>query len=393
MDTTKVYSDLLAAYIDPTVRIIQLKGGTRSSKTWSALQLLNVIAAKSKRKRLISVVSETMPHLKKGAIRDFKNMLELDEVYNEDNWHDTDKMYSYEKGKIEFFSAADASRVHGPARDVLYINEAINIRYEVYRQLAVRTGEKIIIDYNHLHSFWADTKLAHRKDMRIINSTYLDNDLLPASQVAEIESNKDIDPEWWNVYGLGLMGSAEGLCIKPGTWSQVPAMPRIFKKEYIGIDFGWSKPSGIYHVGLAEQDKVFIDEIAYRRGMDNPAIAKAIIDAGLAHLEVICDAAEPKSIRELQKLGIRAVKSDNKDIKLGLQIMNRYQKCYTENSLGIIEESRQYKYKKDPATDEYTDEPIDEHNHAIDAVRYVFLNRLSNIAPSFSVTTGRAGKR
>lgn len=392
METTKVFSDLLAAYVDPTIRIIALKGGTRSSKTWSVLQLLNTIAAKTKRPRLISVVSETLPHLKRGAIRDFKKMLNDDEIYNPDLWHDTDKTYSYKRGQIEFFSAGDAGKVHGPSRDILYVNECINIAYEIYRQLAVRTVEKTILDYNPAYEFWVDTKLAHRADVRIISSTYKDNDLLKPSQIAEIESNMLIDPEWWKVYGLGLTGSVEGLCVKPGTWRQIPEMPRGLKKEFLGIDFGWSKPTAIYHVGQGEQDGVYIDEIKYTPGMDNPAIAQAIKDAGLAHLEVICDAAEPKSIAELKKLGIKATKSDNKDIKLGLQIMNRYQKFYTERSLGIIEESRRYKYKKNPITDEYTDEPIDEHNHAIDAVRYVFLNRLSNIAPSFAVTTGRAKK-
>ena len=205
---------MLAAYVDPAVRVIALKGSTRSSKSWSTMQLLDVIAAKSKTPRLISVVSESMPHLKRGVIRDYKNMKEADGNYNPKAWHDTDKLYSYRNGKLEFFSADQPGKVHGPSRQVLYINEAINVGWEVYRQLAVRTTEKIILDYNPAFEFWVDTKLAPRADVRIIHSTYKDNDMLTASQISEIESNREIDPEWWKVYGLGETGSKAGLVMK-----------------------------------------------------------------------------------------------------------------------------------------------------------------------------------
>lgn len=388
MQTTKVFSDLLKAYLNPQKRVILLRGGTRSGKTWAVLQLLNYIAARSKRKRTISVISESMPHLKKGAIKDFQDMLEADSVYDGNRWHDTDKYYRYAHGTImEFFSAQDKGKVTGPARDILYINEAINIAFEIYRQAAVRTREKIIIDYNPAFDFWADERLIPRTDVEIIDSTYLDNDTLTASQIAEIESNREIDPDWWNVYGLGLKGSREGLVVK--NWDICETMPAVFKKEFGAIDFGWSAPSALSHLRLSEGD-VFIDQVAYTPGMDNPAIAAAIKSAGLTHIEWICDAAEPKSIAELKSMGIKAVPSDSKDIKLGIQIMNRYQKHITARSLNIIAEARQYRYAKDEGTGKYGDIPVDAHNHAWDGIRYVFLNRLSAILPpSFSISVKR----
>ena len=391
MDTTKVFSDLLAAYVDPSVRVIALKGGTRSGKTWAVLQLLNTIAARSKKPRLISTVSETLPHLKRGAIRDFKNMLEADSAYNVNAWHDTDKIYSYNKGKLEFFSAADSGKVHGPARDVLYINEAINVPWEVYRQLAVRTTEKIILDYNPAYEFWVDSKLLPRPDVRLLHSTYLDNDMLTAAQIAEIESNMIIDPDWWKVYGLGETGSAQGLVIK--NWDIVDALPprSEWKKAFIGVDFGWSAPTSIMLVVLS-RGEVWIDEIAYETNLDNPDIASKIIKAGYQGLEAICDKAEPKSIKELKSAGINAVPSDNKDIALGIRVMNRYKKHYTARSLGSIDENRKYRYAQD-AEGNYSGEPIDKYNHAKDAERYVFLNRLSNISSGFDVTVGTAGRR
>lgn len=389
MDTTAVFSKLLKAYLDPTISIIAQKGGSRSGKTWSTLQLLNIIAAKTKQPTLISVVSETLPHLKRGAIRDFKNMLLKDDVYSTAAWHDTDKTYSYNNGKIEFFSADQASKVMGPARDILFINECINVDFEVYRHLAIRTTGKIILDYNPEFEFWVDSKLAPRDDVRIIHSTYLDNDKLSARQIAELESNREIDPEFWTVYGLGETGSKEGLCIKK--WDIVADMiPRsAWKEAYIGVDFGWTAPSAVMLVVLGEGGEVWIDQLGYGPNIDNPMIAEIIKGEGLQHLKVICDAAEPKSIKDLKGLGINAVGSKDKEITLGITIMNRYMKHYTARSVDSIDENRKYRYAKDK-NGNYETKPIKKNGHAKDAERYVFLNEFSNISKGFDITVGSA---
>lgn len=393
MDTTKVFSDLLRAYIDPKVRVIALKGGTRSGKTFAVMQLLDFIARKSKGPRLISVVSETMPHLKRGAIRDFKNILETEGAYNVSAWHDTDKIYTYGRAQLEFFSADSPEKVHGPARQVLYINECINVEWEVYRQLAVRTTEKIILDYNPAHEFWVDTKLAQRSDVRILHSTYKDNDMLTAAQIAEIESNMEIDPDWWKVYGEGQTGSKQGLIIK--NYDIVQRMPprSEWKKAFIGIDFGWTAPTAIELIVLKEGE-VWEDELAFTANLDNPQIAQIIKDAGLSDLEVIADPAEPKSIKELQNAGLWvADQGISKDIDLGIAVMNRFKKHVTARSLGAIAEYRAYRYATDKKTGEYTNTPIDKHNHSVDAKRYVYLNRLSNIATGWDITVSTVGRK
>ena len=391
METTNVYSQLLNAYVDPAVRVIALKGGTRSGKTWSVLQLLDVIGRRSKKPRLASVVSETLPHLKRGAIRDYKNMLETEGVYLPNQWHDTDKIYSYPKMGLEFFSAADPSKVLGPARDILFINECINVPWEVYRQLAVRTTEKIILDYNPAYEFWVDSKLAMRDDVRIITSTYLDNDMLSAAQIAEIESNRELDPEWWKVYGLGQTGSVEGLVWK--NWDIVGAMPQRFKSEWIGVDWGWTNPTAVVHIGLGDRGEVWIDQLAYARNFDNPDVIKAIKDAGLGHLEVIADPADQRSIKELRNAGLNAPDHGiYKDVALGIRVVNRYKKHYTERSVDLIDEARKYRYQQDKNGD-YIAEVVKKNDHGKDAERYVFLNRLSNISSGFDVRVSKAGKK
>lgn len=392
METTNVFSRNLRAFKTPGVRTLVNKGGTRSSKTWSILQLLYIIAVKSKKPRTISVVSETMPHLKRGCIRDFKDMLNADGLWDDDNWNATDFVYKVGACIIEFFSADMPSKVTGPARDILFINECINLPYNVYRELSARTREWVWLDYNPLYDFWVDSKVLPRPDTILIHSTYKDNDMLAPAQIAEIEYQGSIDENYKRVMLLGETGVYEGAIVK--SWDIVPDLPSrdTWKKHWIGVDFGWSAPTAVMHVILGERGEVWIDELAYGTNMDNPDIAAVIRDAGFSNVETICDKAEPKSIKELKAAGINAVPSDNKDIDLGIRVMNRYIKHYTARSLNSIDENRKYRYEQD-ADGNYTGKPIDKFNHAKDAERYVFLNRLSNISSGFDITVGAATRR
>lgn len=389
METTRVFSKIVKAYKDPAVRTIVNKGGTRSSKTWSILQLLYRIALKSTKPRTISVVSETMPHLKRGCIRDFEDILKNDGLWVESDWNATDKIYKVGNSIIEFFSADTPGKVMGLARDILYINECINVPFEVYRQLAGRTAEKVILDYNPLYEFWVDSKVLPNPASVLIHSTYRDNDMLSSSQVAEIEYQGSIDEMYKRIMLDGETGSYEGLIIK--NWDIVADLPprNTWKKAFIGVDWGWSVPSAIELVVLGEGGEVWIDELGYAPNLDNPDIAKIIIDAGYRHVEIIADPAEPKSKQELRNHGLIVPDGIVKDIDLGIRVVNRYKKHYTARSLGTIDENRKYRYKQDPDGN-YTGLPIDKFNHAKDAERYVFLNRLSNLTSGFDVTVGSA---
>lgn len=388
METTNVFTKNLAAYVRPGVRTIVNKGGTRSSKTWSILQLLYLIAVKSKKPRTISVVSESLPHLKRGCIRDFENMLKAEGLWDENVWNATDKIYRVNRCEIEFFGADTPGKVAGPARDILFINECINVPFDVYRQLATRTREKIILDYNPLYDFWVGDKVLPADSSVLIHSTYKDNDMLTPDQVAEIEYQGRIDENYYRVYILGETGSYEGLIIQ--NWDIVGGMVRDFKKEYIGLDFGYGAPTAAEHIRLSGGE-VWIDEIIYEKNLTNPDIARRIKDAGLGHVTVVADSAEPKSIRELQNAGLTVVPADKGDdsVRLGTQIMNRYKKHYTARSLGSIDENRKYRYMQD-SSGEYTGKPIDKFNHAKDAERYVFLKYLGDVKTDFDFSVIRA---
>lgn len=388
METTNVFKKNLASFIRPDIRTIVNKGGARSSKTWSILQLLYLIALKSKKPRTISVVSESLPHLKRGCIRDFESMLKPEGIWSANDWNATDKIYRVNRSEIEFIGADMPDKLIGPARDILFINECINVPFDLYRQASTRTREKVILDYNPLYEFWVDDKVLPSDSSVLLHSTYKDNNMLSAAQIAEIEYQGSIDENYRRVYILGETGSYEGLVIK--NWDIVGDMVKDFKKEYIGLDFGYGAPTAAEHIRLSGGE-TWIDEIIYETNLTNPDIAKRIKDAGLGHVTVVADSAEPKSIRELQNAGLTVVAADKGDdsVRLGIQIMNRYKKHYTARSLGSVDENRKYRYMQD-SNGNYTGKPIDKFNHAKDAERYVFLKYLGDIIAEFDFSVIRA---
>lgn len=375
MKVTSVFNRNLEAY-NLSKRVIVNKGSTRSSKTWSVLQLLFLIAEASPTPRLISIVSESMPHLKKGCIRDFETMLRSENKWDHRSWNATDKVYRINNSIIEFFSADQPGKVHGPARDILFMNECINIPYETYRQLSIRTRETVFLDFNPSYEFWVDDKILPRPESLLIHSTYQDNNFLTPSQIQEIESNKT-DSEWWLVYGLGQTGSKTGLIMQ--NWEIVQQLPQTYKQRWLGIDFGFTNdPTAIIDVRLSE-GKLWIRELLYAKNMDNLMICQHLDQLQIPrHLPIVADSAEPKSISEIRNMHWMAepAKKGKDSILAGLSILNRYPKCITQDSINLISEFRNYRWQTDPSGTPMN-VPCDKYNHAIDAIRYVALNKLS----------------
>ena len=370
MEVTGVFWKLCDAW-SKHPRYIDSEGGTRSSKTYSALQLFIAKAKSDTRPTINSVVSETMPHLKRGAIRDFKQIMA--EGWDADRWSKTDKIYTFPNGAIiEFFSADSPGKVHGPARDRLFLNEAQNIPYEVARQLFVRTRGLILFDYHPTHAFWAHERIKGRENCISIHSTYKDNQYLTAEQVAEIESNKG-DANWWRVYGEGKVGQLEGIIYD---FEQIDTMPDKSDGmvETYGLDFGFTNdPTACVHCLIDTRKKeIFIDQLIYRKGLLNSNIASLLEAEGVPKrsVTIFADAAEPKSIAELAQYGFN-VKPCYKATKKNEQIsfVRQYKMHITKRSIDTIREARNYVWAKDK-DGEPLNEPIAINDHAMDALRY-----------------------
>lgn len=325
-------------------RIRGVSGGTSASKTISILMWL-IDYAQSTENEVISVVSESFPHLKRGAMRDFLNIMQEHNYFKDDNWNKTDYIYTFEKGsKIEFFSADQPGKVRGPRRDILFINEANNIPYETFTQLEVRTKKIIWLDWNPISEYWWYTDLVPTQDVDFITLTYKDNEALDQNIVKAIESRMG-NKNWWQVYGLGLLGEVEGR-IYTG-WIIIDEIPHEARLERRGLDFGYTNDeTAIVDVYYYNGGYIW-DEITYQKGLSNRNIADII--KNLPQTLVIADSAEPKSIDELKSYGISILGAQKGpgSVTQGIQYVQDQRISLTKRSINAIKEYRNYLWLTD----------------------------------------------
>ena len=370
MRTTKVFKAILEAWVQGKRRI-KLEGGTWSSKTYSALQALQVIAEKAEIPLDISIVSESLPHLKQGCIRDFFNILGEDKE-NNPLYNKTDHIYNRPgwNGKFVFFGADDLSRVTGPRRHILFINEANNIPWETARGLDIRTELFTILDWNPVGEFWAHEQWTEEDVNDYDHSTYLDAiDVIPETKVIDIESYRDKDPNWWNIYGLGLIGKIEGL-VYPH-FEQVDGLP--MGEVFYGLDYGFSADPTVLVKNVIVGDKLYSQEIFYdKTALTNDQIARKLSLAGVKKEPIYPDPNEPKSAEEIRAFGfnvVEAVKGKG-SVEFGIQKVNQYYQYWTKDSVNCIKEQRNFRYIKDKITGVLTDRTSHIWSHGMDARRY-----------------------
>lgn len=407
MRLTKVGRKTIAAWKQHP-RYISSCGGTRSGKTYSILQtfILAIVEEVNlgKPATVNSVVSESMPHLQRGAIRDFKSIMETEGLWEESRWNETQHTYTWQNGSIlEYFSVDNAGKVHGSARDRLMVNESQNIPYEIARQLFVRTRRLIVCDYNPTHSFWLNEIIEARQNCITIHSTYLDNEFLTPEQVAEIEDNKS-DANWWKVYGKGEVGTLDGLIYEFTLCDSLPEKTEMdHLVEIQGLDFGFTNdPTARVQVVADPRKKIaWVRQRCYRTHMQNKHIIEDLQEDGVSNrIEIYADCAEPKSIADIQDAGFNVVPCDkdapvkSDKLKFQLQWMQGWQWHVTKDSIDLIRELRNYVWAKDKDGNPLN-EPIGKFNHCLDAMRYAVWTRFGQKAGygqySFSFSKTRYG--
>ena len=351
-------------------RIRGIAGGTSAGKTISSLQYLIDDAQTDTTPTLTSVVSESFPHLKRGAMRDFLNIMQDHGYFKDERWNKTDSTYTFETGsKIEFFSADQPSKVRGPRRDRLFMNEGNNIPYEAWDQLLVRTKEYAIVDWNPTNEFWWYSEvIPNRKDFDFITLTYKDNEALDPNIVADIESHRN-NKQWWLVYGMGQLGEVEGKIFT--NWRIIDEIPHEARLERYGLDFGYSNdPTAIVAIYYYNGGYI-LDEITYQKGLSNKQISDILNNQPKAL--VMADSAEPKSIDEIMLYGVNVLGTTKGQgsVNQGIQYVQDQQISITKRSVNGIKEYRNYMWDTDKEG-HIINTPIDMWNHFIDATRYGF---------------------
>jgi phage terminase large subunit len=374
------------AELQKPVRCIQ--GGTSAGKTYSILHYLILYALK--RNLLISIVAESIPVLKRGAYKDFQDIIIKMGLYDEKYHNKTDRTYNLNNSTFEFFSADDSTKLRGSRRDILFINEANNISFEAYQELNVRTKKFTFLDYNPTAPFFAHTELIGQDDVDFLIVTYKDNEFLDKKIVTEIESweqkaiNSDYWANRWKVMGLGQLGIQSGAIITD--WKEIDSVPLNAELLGSGLDFGFTNdPTALVSV-YRYNGEIIVDEIIYQKGLLNSQLASLIKSNDAKNAIIYADSAEPKSIAELKYYGLSvlpAVKGKD-SINYGLQLIQEQPLRITSRSHNLIKELQNYTWLKDKEGNSSAI-PIDTYNHIIDALRYFFLMKFSKKSTHFNL--------
>lgn len=368
MITTSVFRKNIKAYNLGSSLIIN-QGGTRSSKTYSILQLLVLIAQRSKESLIISVVSRALPHLRLGAMRDMDNILISLGIVPDSIKNKTDCYYKIGRSIIEFFGTDQIDKVHGPSRDILFINECNYIKYDIYDQLAIRTKRVVFLDYNPSRSFWFHDEIQGKQKYEFIKSTYLDNEHLTTQQIERIEAKKQ-NFYWWQVYGLGELGRLEGAIFSNWKYGKFDdTLPHSY-----GLDFGVKDPDALVKIAIDKANHLlYWKQEIYQNSLSTPELGKIIKSRNVGNSLIVADNAGLRTIVDLRKEGLNIVPVVKPRIVDRIKAIWEYQIIVDPESFDLERELNNYVW-----LDKKGEIPIDEDNHLIDAASYGTIYYLPN---------------
>lgn len=371
-DVSEVFWANKAAYDSGLYRVIANEGSTRSSKTYSVCQLLAAIAGTEKKE--ITVCSPSLPHLKRGARKDFLDIIKINGIYKDDHFNKTDNVYRYPNtgSYVEFFGADEVAKLRGPGRDILFINEANLLTREAYIQMALRTKQVIFLDYNPSDEFNWVYQVADAKGNKRIHSTYKHNlPNLTKQQIDEIEALKDADENLWKVFGLGLRGTSSETIYTH--WKEIAEFPQC-DDICFGLDFGFNHPTALVKVGFID-NKCYVDEQIYESKLTNDDLAYLIKTLGITRsTEIFAETARPEAIEEIRRTGLN-IKPADKSVIDGINMVKSMPLFITRRSTNIIKEIKSYKWKTDK-DGKVLDEPVKFNDDAMDAIRYAIYTRM-----------------
>lgn len=381
MAITTALKKIEATLFEPTaIKVIQ--GGMSSGKTFGILTLL-ISYAQTYKDSVITVIGLSYGHLKDGAVRDFRRILEEVNLWEPEKFNRSELTYYFDNGSIIEFRSVDKMGAHGPRRDVLFVNEANGISYEVFDQLSSRTRDFSIVDYNPSAKFWAHELVEKRpEDTSFLVLTYKDNEALGTREIANIEAHKPKEGEepsnWWVVYGLGQIGSLDGNVYSG--WEEMDAEKIDANSKLIryGLDFGFSNDeTALVAVYEMQDGKTGIIEKLYRKGLLNSQYAPLFRELGVdENVLIVADSARPEAIAEIKAGGFRIIGAEKSrgSVIRGIDRVSERQIVYSGDNLK--REYLSYAWRK-KRTGEILDEPQDGNDHLMDALRYAIddLNR------------------
>ena len=376
VDVNVVFEHLL----DSKSKIVVEQGGTRSGKTFNILLYIIFHYCQTNIGKTITICRKTFPAVRSSVMRDFIEILKQHNKYDEANHNKSNSEYTLNNNLVEFISVDQPQKIRGRKREFLFINEANELDYEDWQQLIFRTTEKVVLDYNPSDEYhWIYDKVLNREDVEFYKTTYLDNPFLNENIIDEIERLKETDEQYWQIYGLGEKGISKATIFN---YIEVPHIPHDAELVSYGADAGYTNdPSTLVSV-YKKDHNIYIKEHLYRTMMTTRDISDVLKQEVTNRSPIYFDAAEPRLIDELRRMGhnIQPSLKGKDSINAGIDLLKRFKIHITTDSTNAIQEFRNYKWLED-RSGKLTNKPIPKNDHIIDAVRYATYSIMSR--PNF----------
>jgi len=371
---------LVLHFLRSDKRVLVLQGGTRSGKSYAIAQGLCIEFVTQLAQRgsnetwMLSVFRKRMPSLKGSAMRDFFEILNTHNWYDQAYHNKTESEYKVGPIGIEFLGLDDPQKVRGRKRDLAWMNEANEFTFEDFMQIVLRTSGKVILDYNPSDEYhWIYDKVLIRDDIMFDISTYRDNTFLSEDIIKEIEWLREVDDNAWRIYGMGERGSS-GAAIYP-RFETCEKLPGVFPPVY-GLDFGYNNPSSLVAVEIGTNEdnepSIWIDLLMYERKLTTADVIKRLGDLlEDPYYPTYADSSSPERIDEIRSHKFNIIPADkrNHSVKDGIDFVKRHKIYITEDSEELIREMRGYKWQQDK-DERILDVPVKFRDHALDALRY-----------------------
>lgn len=353
-----------------------IQGGMSSGKTFGILTLL-ISYAQTYNNSIITVIGKSYGHLKDGAARDFKKILQEVNIWDDERWNKSEMNYAFSNGSVIEFRSIDKMGAHGPRRDVLFVNEANAISYDVFDQLASRTRDFVIVDYNPSAKFWAHEELVEKRadDTSFLILTYKDNEALGNREVENIESHRPKAGEepsnWWTVYGLGQIGSLEGNVYSGWVEMDADDIIRDGKLIRYGLDFGFGHPTAMAAIYENEDGSLGVVEKIYKQNILSSDYPKLLKDFNIdPNVLIVADSARPEIIADIRNAGYRIIPA-NKDAGSVMRGIDRVKERQIHfNGENLKKEYLSYAWRKKRSTGETIYEPEKSDDDLMDSLRY-----------------------
>lgn len=367
-----------------TARLRVHQGGTRSGKTYAICQYLIWLLTETKDNPLvISIVRKTLPALKGSVQRDFMEIAEAVNMFNDGAvFNKVESQFLYNGHLVEFLSVDDSQKIRGRKRNIAFLNEANELTMEDFRQINMRTTDYLILDFNPSDPVhWIYDEIIPRDDCDTWITTYRDNKFLSKDLVFEIERMRERDPDYWRVFGEGQKAVFTARQIFTNwTFKPLSEFPEFDRniEGVIGLDFGYTNhPTAAAYI-VRKGDTIYIHELIYKTGLTNSDIIDELKHLGYSQTLIFYDAAEPKSGEEMKRLGmyVKAAVKGTGSINAGISLLKEFDIVVSQESKNIIKEYHSY-YWEELRDGTIINKPMDRFNHAMDAIRYGVYSQYS----------------